>query len=116
MLTLTSVASAQSKIVYTYDANGNRIKRNAAAAKSQTRSKMDATTKITEGELTINIPIGTDLSSCTVSLYDISGNMIFSRTPSSYTEVIDTRSLHVGIYIITIDVNGERESHKFVKH
>lgn len=115
VLTLSSVTQAQNNIVYTYDANGNRIKRALKSAKSQTRSKLDTNAEITDGRLTVNIPHGTSLSDCTIALYDLSGNMIFSKRPSSHAEVVETKNLRAGVYIISIDIKGETESHKFVK-
>lgn len=115
VLTLSSVAQAQNNIVYTYDANGNRIKRALKSAKSQTRSKLDTNAEITDGRLTVNIPHDISLSNCTIALHDLSGNMIFNKRPSSHAEAIETKNLRAGVYIISIDIKGETGSHKFVK-
>lgn len=115
MLMLSLSGTAQTKIVYTYDANGNRISRSAAAAKAQTRSKLNTVTEPTADRLTVEIPRDAYLSACTITLCDLSGNVIVRRQPASHAEAINIKELHTGVYIINISVNGKSESHKFVK-
>jgi len=113
MLSLSG--TAQTKIVYTYDANGNRISRSAAAAKAQTLSKLNTVTESAGDKLNVEIPRTANLSACTITLCDLSGNVIVRKQPASYAEAINIKWLHIGVYIININVNGENESHKFVK-
>lgn len=115
VLTLSSVAQAQNDIVYTYDANGNRIKRTSAKPKPISSKKISDNAKIENNVIKINIPQDVKPSDCMIMLSDIMGNMLEKKQATAYTEILDFEKLRPGVYILSVVINNEITSRKFIK-
>jgi len=114
LMTVLTV-TAQTKIVYTYDANGNRISRRFQGYSSAAQNSKNSETRVTDNKLTINIPLNARLEDCFVMIYDLYGRALDMRTVTSYEESIDISHLSAGIYILCIIVGDEIENKKFIK-
>lgn len=115
VLTLSSVTQAQNNIVYTYDANGNRTSRTFTKPKPISSKKISENAKIENNVIEINIPQHVKPSDCVIMLSDIMGNMLEMKQATAYTETLDFEKLRPGVYIVSIVINNEITSRKFIK-
>lgn len=115
VLTLSSVAQAQNNIVYTYDANGNRTSRTFVKSKPISSKKNSDNTKIENNVIEINIPQNVKPSDCVIMLSDMMGNMLEMKQATAHTEILDLEKLRPGVYILSIVINNEITSRKFIK-
>ena len=132
MLLITAVpliAFSQSKLHYSYDNAGNRVKREIVV---KTKSLPDSSDpeyysemlsdkdiriypNPTEGHLKIEVAGWDNTDQCLFRLYNSVGQLVLStRAGSSYTE-LDISSRSNGLYILHITLNGKETSWKIIK-
>ena len=128
-LMLFSIAtSAQSRIGYSYDAAGNRIKREivmnrhqAKQSPSKSYEDMLSDKKIhiypnpTEGHLKVEIQGYSENDQCCFALYDMTGKQLLQTEASgSFTE-LDLTNKENGYYVLHITINNETTNWKIIK-
>ena len=132
LLLFSSLAvKAQSKIGYSYDSSGNRVERTivletvkkAKASPEIERSFTDnideRNVKIypnpTQGQLRIDISRLGNGDKCTLSLYTISGDLIFKDSNAGTTNCIDISNQKTGLYLLKITINENTSTWKIIK-
>lgn len=134
LLTAGSSAVKAQNVGYTYDAAGNRIKREIVMSRQQapTRSanaseeeesysEMLAKKKITifpnptSGRLKVEVLGLGDEDKCQLRLFNSAGAQIISEQTATATTTLDISSRPNGIYILCISINGEDTSWKIIK-
>lgn len=134
-LTLLPVASlAQGKIVYRYDASGNRVKREIAAPVSKAMARLqtlvqeeqnisdmfhDNSIKIysnpTKGNLKVCISNVGGTDKCSLSVYTPLGQQVLTKTVDSENTDIDISSHPTGVYMLRITINDNPMTWKITK-
>lgn len=127
---LPIMTSAQNKISYSYDAAGNRVKREIvmAMAKRQAFSSetqpftdklLDHNVKIypnpTEGVLKVNITGLRDDDNCTLGVYTIQGTQVLNSNIKEDTYEINITNQPAGIYMLRITINTKSTTWKIIK-
>lgn len=132
MLLLSSslAVNAQQSMSFSYDDAGNRISRVMVLAKSRAKSNQAVSSQSLFDEvggkqvqISPNTSMGHVLvemlgkSDCAVNLsvYNASGMQVYSHPLQNGRLNVDLSSNPSGIYILTIEVDGERQSWKIVK-
>ena len=134
IMLLPSELDAQN-IHYSYDAAGNRIKREIVLApedsltrQSEVKKAMTAnysdmlsgrTIRIypnpTDGILKVDMAGCTDAEQCHVKLFNMSGQQLFFTDSPSSIETINLISQPKGIYLLSIIINGEESTWRIIK-
>lgn len=121
--------SAQTKISYSYDAAGNRVKREIVMSKTQNQAKQtsasfsdmvaDRQIKIspnpTKGNLRIEVADGTTVEKGEVEVYSLGGIKITSAPIYNKVAVVDISQSANGIYILRVSIDGSSTSWKIIK-
>lgn len=132
LLLSTSLAvRAQSKIGYSYDSSGNRVERTIVLetvkkAKASPEIENSFTDNIdernvkiypnpTQGQLRVDISRLDEGDKCTLSLYSISGYLIFTDSNAGTTNCIDISNQKNGLYLLKITVNENTSTWKIIK-
>lgn len=132
MLLLSSslAVNAQQSMSFSYDDAGNRISRVMVLAKSSAKSNQTVSSQSLFDEvggkqvqISPNTSSGHVLvemlgkSDCAVNLsvYNASGMQVYSHPLQNGRLDVDLSNNPSGIYILTIEVDGERQSWKIVK-
>lgn len=132
MTTLSLIFSmkitAQTPIVYNYDATGNRILRQAVRTTQPNISpqqheerivipilKMSIFPNPTTGPVTIEIEKLSSEDSCTAVVYNIAGTQILSQPIHSTFTCVDLSQYPAGYYILQVTLNGANNSFKIIK-
>lgn len=132
LLLSTSLAvKAQSKIGYSYDSSGNRVERTIVLeivkkAKASPEIENSFTDNIdernvkiypnpTQGQLRVDISRLDEGDKCTLSLYSISGYLIFTDSNAGTTNCIDISNQKTGLYLLKITVNENTSTWKIIK-
>lgn len=115
-------------IRYTYDAAGNRVKREIVLAfnspqkvadKNYEELISDKEVKIypnsEEGTVRIVINGLTENDEYSIQVFDVSGRIVTSPIYADQSIVVDISSAPMGVYVIAITVNGEISSWKITK-
>lgn len=121
----------QNKVEFAYDGSGNRIKREIVLAKTRSMEINGKTEPLSEsiGERTINIypnptkgelsvsisEIGNNSEAGYVSLFDITGRMIFKSPLKSVKTDLNIESEPNGVYLMRIEIDGKSTTWKIVK-
>lgn len=123
------IAFSQSKVRYSYDNAGNRVKREIVV---NTKSVSDDSTpeyysemlaekdiriypNPTRGHLKVEVVGWDSADQCLLRLYNSAGQQVLStRAGSSYTE-LDISSRSNGLYILHITLNGKETAWKIIK-
>ena len=129
MLALSYHVSAQDRVGYTYDAAGNRIKkeivlnsqqairRQMADAVSETLS--EKTIRIypnpTKGRLKVDITGYEHSDKCTLLIVNMAGQQVLSSNASSASTELNLSSQPNGLYILRIKLNDEESTWKIIK-
>jgi hypothetical protein len=132
LLPLTSLA--QAKIGYSYDAAGNRVKREIVMSprramtrqqnqklENQSFSDMvrDHSIKIypnpTEGALKISILGLKEADVCSIGVYTLQGSQILTEDVTSGNIGIDISNQPAGIYLLKIAINNNSTTWKIIK-
>lgn len=113
---------AQSKILYTYDAAGNRIRREMAVAKAHSLSPKKVAAQSLhqirckkDGHIRVELPPSTKLQSGTFTIYNINGVQQMSSSYSGKLIDIDMTHYGQGTYILKVDAENERYSWKILR-
>lgn len=124
------IAFSQSKVRYSYDNAGNRIKREIVVSTKSVSddsspeyySEMLSEKNIriypnpTRGQLKVEIVGWNNADQCLFRLYNSVGQqLLLTRAASSYTE-LDISSRPDGLYILHITLNGKETSWKIIKN
>ena len=131
---LPLVSSAQGTIGYSYDAAGNRVKREIvmpvpkAMAKQQTFAAdgqaftdklRDHTVKIypnpTEGALQVSISGLTGTDKCSLGVYTSQGAQILTENVKSDHVDINISNHPAGVYLLRITINNHSTTWKIIK-
>ena len=133
LIACTSAVKAQ-HVGYTYDAAGNRIRREIVMSRQQAPTRSTQTNeeeetyadmvahrqiKIhpnpTSGILKVEVTeLDTD-DKCQLLLFNASGQQVISQPATSTVTSLDISSRPCGIYVLRISVNGEETSWKIIK-
>lgn len=128
------ISSAQVKIGYSYDAAGNRVKREIvmsapkAMARQQTYSSenksfsdmvRDHSIKIypnpTDGNLKISIQGLKETDVCSMDVYTVQGSQVLSENISTNIADVNISNQPAGIYLLKITINDISTTWKIVK-
>lgn len=131
---LPLVSSAQGAIGYSYDAAGNRVKREIVMPVPKAMSKQQAfavdgqpftdmlrshTVKIypnpTEGALQVRISGLTVTEKCSLGVYTAQGARILTEDVKTDHVDIDISNRPVGIYLLRITINNQSTTWKIIK-
>jgi len=131
---LPVVSSAQDRIGYSYDASGNRLKREIvmsapkAMAKQQnfavdshafTDMLRDHTVKTypnpTEGALQVSISGLTGTDKCSLGVYTAQGAQVLTENVKTDNIDINISNQPNGVYLLQITINGRSTTWKIVK-
>lgn len=122
-----SLCGAQ--VQFTYDSSGNRITRTI----SLTARRHNATTGIdekkvlstgqtvsfsqtgTENKMIVSISGLTDTDRCRVLIRDLSGKLLHEQAVNATSTLVDFTSFHKSVYILSIELNGQKHSWKIQK-
>lgn len=117
-------ASAQA-IGYTYDAGGNRVSReivlDAAMMKAQdvigtlSSGEVVIHPNPTEGMLKVEIRNFDSAKQVSLMVFTTQGQLITSQTMSSPTATIDLSAQLNGVYILQVDIDGQKTPWKIIK-
>lgn len=127
-LCLPMPGQAQTAVSYEYDASGNRILRTASVPESRAAKKSGAATREqavpasvtvspnpTKGKLRVSIPAVSELKAYRLSVCDASGRLVLRRQAKSPVTVLDLTNRPLGIYLLHLDMDGRKETHKIIK-
>ena len=113
------------KIVYTYDAAGNRVRKEAASTRSisdeysddQEEGIGEKNVTVTEknGRITILIKDLDPDKPYEVGLYTPNAIQLYSKTIDSNTTIVSLSEYPAGTYILTLKHNEETTTYKFTK-
>lgn len=121
--------SAQNVISFEYDKTGNRTERKITIA-SKTLSADQIPEIITEtvskrdikffssiqGQVTVEISTLEGMNRGTISIYSFPyGGLVTTRDIRNNREDLDLSNNIAGIYILVVDIDGDRTSHKLMK-
>lgn len=129
MIIITSSLGMAQTLSYSYDAAGNRVKReivlNANKSPQQTNETLfmerlsDFDIKIypnpTKGQLKVEISNLEKDDECTFLLFSLAGMQILSKQVSEPTMDLDLSGHPNGIYILQIIINGTNTIWKIIK-
>lgn len=122
---------AQNKVSYSYDAAGNRVSRTLVVAnRSLSADEVPEdiiTEKIAEreikiyssiqGQITVEISTLEEMKTGTITIYAVpNGNAVLARRIQSTREDIDISNQGTGVYILLVDIDGEKTSYKLMKN
>ena len=127
---MVSTGSYAQGIAYSYDASGNRISRSVISNNSQAPLIEDAwetsnslrgieiivSPNPTSGILSVKLSQWENSDTGTLVLSDISGHVIVQQTITSTQTTIDISNSSNGIYMMMIELNGEKKSYKIIKN
>ena len=126
---LISMGSMAQAISYSYDAAGNRVKREIVIQRSPSRSPMDLNhytdnmsdglrVKIypSDGGFLRVVVIGNgSITDCIVEVYNTSGMKLNAKAIENGQALIDLSNYRNGVYILRINVNDKQTSWKITK-
>lgn len=124
---LPILLSGQNTVKFTYDASGNRTKREIVLTKSAVATKLDILTeelakrtiKIypnpTEGQLKVEVSDFDECKSVGLIIVNMQGQIVLRKKMSSATEELDVSSEANGLYTLQINIDGEKSSWKIIK-
>lgn len=126
------LCGAQTTVLYSYDAAGNRIQqyipqsrmtfRSSGAADGQQQSLQavvlddrQVSVSLREGSVRVEIPALRPDDECIVSVYAVGGQLLARETASSIQTAIDLSPYHNHLFLLRVTLNGESESWKITK-
>ena len=119
--------SAQKKVMYVYDAAGNRIKREILFEQSQSKSQVVAYSDMldekeikiypnsTEGELRVEIFNELKKTEGIVTVHGNNGAMIYTTPIINGSASLDISSCPNGLYILHVKIGDSVSSWKIIK-
>lgn len=128
-LSASFLSASADTVLFSYDSAGNRVKREIVIEKKSAPSNDGADCfsdmlsekeiKIypnpTEGLLKVEISGYEDLDDCRFSIYNMSGQQIWTSYVRSPLTEVDITSRPNGMYIFLIALNGEESTWKIIK-
>lgn len=121
---------SQEQMTFSYDAAGNRVSRVMVLAKSSAKSRQVAPSQSlfdeiggkqvqispnsSMGHVLVEM-LGNSDSAVTLSVYNTSGMQVYSHPLQHERLDVDLSNNPSGIYILTIEVDGDKQSWKIVK-
>lgn len=129
LLVVSFNLSGQEKIKFTYDASGNRIKKEIVLSSTKlaseevneifTEKMSERNIKIypnpTKGQLMLDISDIEDIKSGNLTVYNMQGQMLINKKISDVQTILDISSRPNGIYILHINIDGEKKSWRIIK-
>lgn len=130
IVSLVSI-QAQNKISYAYDASGNRTERILVVATKSLLAGEEPENIITEeiakrevkiyssiqGQITVEISTLEGMKTGTMIIYAFpNGNTVLTRKVKYTREDLDISNQRAGIYILLVDIDGEKTSYKLMKN
>ncbi|GHV39313.1 hypothetical protein FACS1894179_04040 [Bacteroidia bacterium] len=130
IVSLVSI-QAQNKISYAYDASGNRTERILVVATKSLLAGEEPENIITEeiakrevkiyssiqGQITVEISTLEGMKTGTMTIYAFpNGNTVLTRKVKYTREDLDISNQRAGIYILLVDIDGEKTSYKLMKN
>lgn len=134
LISFPLVSLAQNKIGYSYDAAGNRIKREIVMSNPKTMVRkrpadnQDKTysdrlnghsvqiqSNPTQGTLRINILGKEDTDRCKLEIYSMKGIQIMKNEMKGDIMDVDISNQPAGVYILKITINGNSTTWKIIK-
>lgn len=123
------IMSSNQGIYYTYDASGNRnssytivdwgpIGAQGGGGEQQSALPLLSATigpSPTEGEVNVSLTNWDSNTTYTVSIYGSSGQYVVRTTATSSSVRLDISSQPEGIYIVEVDIEGEKKTAKIIK-
>lgn len=125
------VLLGQNKVSYAYDAAGNRVKREIVlATKSMVLSDEDKSAFFTEevakrdikiypnptyGQLVVEISDIDGVKSGTIIIVNINGQQVLKKKIDSTYIDLDISNKQTGIYILIVEIDGEKTTWKIIK-
>lgn len=127
LLLIPILLSGQNTVKYTYDASGNRVKREIVLTKSAVETRSDffteelakRTIKIypnpTEGQLKVEVSDFEECKSVGLTVVNMQGQIVLKKKMNSATDDLDMSGEASGLYILQINIDGENSSWKIIK-
>ncbi len=127
LLLIPILLLGQNAVKYTYDASGNRVKREIVLTKSAVETRSDLfteelanrTIKIypnpTEGQLKVEVSDFEGSKSVGLTIVNMQGQIVLKKKMNSATEELDMSGEASGLYILQINIDGENSSWKIIK-
>lgn len=112
---------SQSRIVYGYDDAGNRISKSAYSPRAKSMNKTFSSKEDgisfqeDDGVVKIKLPNNDSTNKCEISVYSLSGVLLFSRAERSVNAYVSLANYPQGIYIIKVVCKGKITSYKVEK-
>lgn len=117
------------RIVYTYDASGNRTSSREIVFRGQGSEDNDSTPRRdnlslrhitiypnpTDGELKVEITGGESFEGSSITIYGASGTVVYYNDEIGTLNNIDLTQYPKGIYLMIIRIDGETSSWKIIK-
>ncbi len=117
------------RIVYTYDASGNRTSSREIVFRGQGSEDNDSTPRRdnlslrritiypnpTEGELKVEITGGESFEGSSITIYGASGTVVYYNDEIGALNNIDLTQYPKGIYLMIIRIDGETSNWKIIK-
>ena len=122
-----SLCSAQ--VQYAYDSSGNRITRTISLTARRLKAATGIDDKVTlaaghyvsfdqiadQNKLAVNITGLTGTDRCRLLICDLSGKQLHEQAVNATSTLVDFTSFHKGVYILSIELNGQKHSWKIQK-
>lgn len=130
LLCLCSVYAWADRVIYNYDASGNRTRarkeillrgEHSPEDDSQPRHESLSLRRVTiypnptEGELIIEITGGDSFEGASITIYAASGGIVYYNEEINTVNKIDLTPCPRGMYLIMIRIDGETSSWKIIK-
>ena len=123
---LPLIASSQTIVNYTYDAAGNRIKREIVLSRSMENTEKPLTETLssksisiypnpTAGLLKISISGWETTDKCKFTIFSLKGALIQEIQVSSSVTEIDLSDESDGMYLLNIELNESKSAWKIIK-
>lgn len=133
LFSVTLSMSAQNKIKYSYDAAGNRTKREIVIKPQKSpeaphKAPRGKNNRGFDGKYTADIHnnddgnrivasvngLNTD-DRCRIDMYSVQGELVMQRDMDNGSTVIDMGNMQNGVYLMRITINGMSETWKITK-
>jgi len=130
-LLLNSLSFSQTtEVHYTYDASGNRIKRQTIiitppvgnfnrdeliVEEELLEYKISIYPNPTQGELKVIISGDVDFEQSSLSVFSIKGELVYKKEPVEETNYINLLNQAPGMYVMRLLIEGKTESWKILK-
>lgn len=119
--------NAQTKITFAYDEAGNRVKREIVLTQAQSKQALRAASysdlvanhqvqisKSSSGNVKVAVPDGS--ADFDVSVYNVSGQCLFSHNKVHGSVDVDLSRYPNGIYVLAITLGEEKTTWKIMKN